>query len=371
MNVDMSVDSLPQSMHAVLLVGHGGFEQLKYRVDVPVPHVQAGEVLIQIGAAAVNNTDINTRIGWYSQSVSGATGEGDAAKIVDGQPADAAWTGSALAFPRIQGIDVCGEIVAVGDGVNPARIGERVLVEPCLREGGLVPPGAIWFLGSECDGGFAQFVSVPAAHAFHVESEMTDVELASFPCSYSTAENMLGRAAVQNGDTVLITGASGGVGSAAVQLARRRGAEVIGIAGSSKADQVKALGASRVLDRDEDPVSALGKGSVQVIIDVVGGPEMPRLLDVLSRAGRYAIAGAIAGPIAGLDLRKFYLNDLSLFGCTVLERNVFPHLVRYIEQREIRPVIAAVYPLEQIVEAQQAFLKKQHVGKIVLVPPQL
>ncbi len=365
----MSIDPLLQAMHAVLLVGHGGFEQLKYRDDISIPHPQAGEVLIRVGAAAVNNTDINTRIGWYSQSVQTSPAKGDPAGLPPAQLEDAAWTGSALHFPRIQGIDVCGQIAAVGDGVAPGRIGERVLVEPCLQEGGRVPPGSIWFLGSECDGGFGQFVTVPAAHAFSVKSEMTDVELASFPCSYAAAENMLTRAAVHNGDVVLITGASGGVGSAAIQLARRRGAKVIAVAGRAKAAQVEALGASTVLDRDEDPVTALGKESVQVVIDVVGGPAMPRLLDVLARAGRYAVAGAIGGPIAELDLRKLYLKDLSLFGCTALERSVFPNLIGYIEREEIRPIVNAIYPLNQIVEAQQAFLSKQHVGKIVLVPP--
>lgn len=144
---------------------------------------------------------------------------------------------------------------------------------------------------------------------------------------------------------------------------------MIAVAGRSKAAQVEASCASTVLDRDEDPVSALGKESVQVVIDVVGGPAMPRLLGVLAQAGRYAVAGAIGGPIAELDLRKLYLKDLSLFGCAVLERIVFPNLIGYIEREEIRPIVNTVYPLDQIVEAQQAFLSKQHVSKIVLVPP--
>ena len=103
-------------------------------------------------------------------------------------------------------------------------------------------------------------------------------------------------------------------------------------------------------------------------IDVAGGAGFPALLDALKRGGRYGVAGAISGPIAELDLRTLYLKDLTLYGCTILEPQVFPNLVGYIERGEIRPVVAATYPLSQIVAAQRAFLTKQHIGKIVLIP---
>jgi NADPH:quinone reductase-like Zn-dependent oxidoreductase len=337
-------------MKAVLLTGHGGFERLEYRDNVPVPQPRPGEVLLRVGAAGVNNTDINTRTAWYSRVV----GE------------DAGWTGAMLQFPRIQGADACGRIIAVGDGVNHGRIGERVLVEPVFHASGERDRHRAIYFGSECDGAFAEYVCVPSHHAHRIQCELSDVELASFPCSYGAAENMLTRLELTAGQTVLVTGASGGVGSAAVQLAKRRGATVIALAAHAKAAKVAALGAHRVLDRAEQLVDKLGRESVDAIVDVVGGAQFTAMLEVLRRGGRYAVAGAIAGPAVNLDLRTLYLKDLSLFGCTVLDPAVFENLVAYIERGEIRPIIASVHPLSAIVAAQQEFLGKQHTGKIVL-----
>ena len=202
--------SLPDTMKGVLLTGHGGTDKLDFRSDIPVPLPKSNEVLIRVGAAGLNNTDINTRTAWYSKGNSNKK--------------DASWTGESIKFPRIQGIDVCGEIVAVGNDINKNRIGKRVLIEPCLQEVNTKILSSPWFLGSECDGGFAEFVVVASRHAYEVESNLKDEELASFPCSYSTAENMLTKSSVLPGELVLVTGASGGVGSAAVQLITVRGA---------------------------------------------------------------------------------------------------------------------------------------------------
>jgi NADPH:quinone reductase-like Zn-dependent oxidoreductase len=348
-------------MHAVLLRGHGGVEQLEYRDDVPVPLPGPGQVLIRVRAAGVNNTDINLRIGWYSKAAAEAAGTG-------AQADDGGWTGSALAFPMIQGADACGEIVAVGAGIAAARIGERVLVDPMLRPPGQLALGEARYFGSDCNGAFADYVAVPAPNARRISSTLSDVELASFPCSYSAAENMLTRAGVVAGETVLVTGASGGVGSAAVQLARRRGARVLAVASRAKAAAVGTLGADRVLERDAPLLDTLSRESVDAIVDVVGGPGFPVLLEVLRRGGRYAVAGAISGPRVELDLRTLYLKDLRLLGCTILEPEVFGNLVGYIERGEIRPLVSATYPLAEIAAAQREFLAKSHVGKIVLVP---
>ena len=280
---------LPSKMSGVVLTGHGGPEKLEWRDDLPVPAPGPRDVVVKVSAAGVNNTDINTRTAWYSKG--------------DGESDDASWSGKALSFPRIQGADVCGHIVAVGDQVEAARVGERVLIEPCIREANGEILETPWYFGSECDGGFAEYTRVAARHAHRVESNLTDIELASFPCSYSTAENMLTRAAVKSGETVLVTGASGGVGSAAVQLASARGARVVAVTSANKADKLKALGADETLDRDADYVSALGAGQVDVVIDLVAGRKWPSLLDVLRPGGRYAVAGAIAGPLVELDVR--------------------------------------------------------------------
>ena len=361
---------IPQKMSAVLLTGHGDFEVLDYRSDVPVPQPKAGEVLIRVAAAGVNNTDINTRIGWYSKRVDAATNEGGATGFSQVDDADATWSGVPMAFPRIQGADACGYIVAVGQGVDAARIGERVIVRNMLRTYVDYRPYECWTFGSEVDGGFAQFTVAPARETHRVRCEWSDAELASIPCAYSTAENMLHRAAVK-AERVLITGASGGVGSAAVQLAKRRGAEVIAVCAASKAAEVLALGADRTIDRNADLVAELGRNSVDDVIDMVAGPTWPALLDVLRIGGRYACAGAIAGPITELDVRTLYLKDLTLYGCTFQEDEVFENLVRYIEAGEIRPVVAKTYPLAAIAEAQRDFLSKKHTGKLVLIPPQV
>jgi NADPH:quinone reductase-like Zn-dependent oxidoreductase len=330
-------------MRAVLLTGHGGFECLAVRDDVDIPSPGVSEVLVRVGAAGVNNTDINTRVGWYR-------GGG--------------WTGN-FQFPRIQGIDACGVVVAASDAADHSLVGRRVLVEPCWREPA-DPPSSARFFGSEVDGAFAEFAVVPARHVFPIESSLTDIELATFPCSYSTAENMLVRTGVSAGETVLVTGASGGVGSAAVQLAVARGATVVAIAAESKRSDVLALGADRIIERSADLTDALGPRTVDVVIDVVGGGAWPSLLAALRPGGRYAVAGAIAGPEVQLDLRTLYLNDITMFGCTVLSDGIFAGLVQRIERGAVQPLVAAVFPLEGIVLAQELFLTKRHTGKIVL-----
>ena len=350
---------VPKFMRAVLLKGHGGTDQLEYRSDVPVPVPASGEVLVRIHAAAINNTDINTRIGWYSKSIAAATGS---TRTAESSASDSGWAGDALNFPRIQGADACGHIVAVGPEVDASRIGDRVLIDPVLRPAS----GAPLYFGSDTQGAFAEFAAVPARNACAIRSALSDVELASFPCAYLAAENMLTRAEVMVGEKVLVTGASGGVGSAAVQLAKRRGARVMALAGGTKSAAIQALGASRVLPREADLLAELGRESVDVVVDVVGGARFAQLLAVLARRGRYAGAGAIAGPVVELDLRTLYLKDLRLLGCTIPEPQVFPNLIRYIERGEIRPVISATYPLSEIAAAQANFMEKSHIGKIIL-----
>ncbi len=341
-----------ETMRAMSLTAHGGPEALVYLTDMPVPEPGRSEVLIKVGAAGINNTDINTRVGWYSK------GDGDAE--------DASWGGQALSFPRIQGADICGEVIEVGAGADSGLIGKRVLVEPCLREANGETLASPWYIGSECDGGFADYVTVAARHAYPIETALSDVELASFPCSYSTAENMLTRAQVTENDKVLITGASGGVGSAAIQLAKVRGAMVIAVAGDKKQQGVLSAGADQAIVRGHRLEAALGANAVDVVIDLVGGEDWPELLTILRPFGRYAVSGAIAGPIVELDLRTLYLKDQRFMGCTVLDTGVFSRLVGAIEQGEIKPLLARCFALESLSDAQAFFLDKQFTGKLVI-----
>ena len=281
-----------------------------------------------------------------------------AAEGYDGlSDADGAWSG-ALSFPRIQGADCCGRIVAVGAGVDDARIGERVLVQPMHRPKDAAPDVLVTF-GSERDGAFAEYTTIESEHAFKIDSPLSDVELASFPCAFSTAEGMIQRAAL-GAERVLITGASGGVGSAAVQLAKRRGTHVTAVTSPAKMEALQALGADVTTDRTQ----TLPEDSFDVVLDLVGGPRWPMLLEALAPRGRYVTSGAIAGPIVELDLRTLYLKDLTLLGSTRQDQSVFTNLIGYIEAGEIRPVLAERHPLHALRRAQEAFLEKSHLGKI-------
>ena len=226
-------------------------------------------------------------------------------------------------------------------------------------------------MASDFDGAFAQFVKIDAREVFPIDCNWSDAELGSLPCAYGTAENMIHRAKVGQGEHVLVAGASGGVGSAVVQLAKRRQAMVTAIAGREKMAQVRAIGADRVIARGDDIVDALGEKAVDVAVDNVAGPAFGGMLKVLKRGGRYASSGAIAGPLVTLDMRDFYLKDLTLIGCTAWDEPVFPNLISYIERGDIQPLVEKTFPLEQIVEAQREFIKKKHAGKLVLIPPPL
>jgi NADPH:quinone reductase-like Zn-dependent oxidoreductase len=357
------------TMKAVVTAGNGGYDKLEYR-DVPIPELAPGEVLLQVLAAGVNNTEINTRLGWYSSRVTTSTealttGENE----IQGAKAqgDGGWN-EATPFPFIQGTDCCGRVVAVAPGADESLIGLRVLVRSCMRSKGWDSLENIW-MASDFDGAFAQFVKVPAAEVFPVDCEWSDAELGTIPCAYGTAENTVHRAKVAKGENVLIAGASGGVGSAAVQLVKRRGAVVTAIAGKAKLEKVQAIGADQVIARGEDIVDCLGEKSVDVVVDNVAGPCFGGMLKVLKRGGRFVSSGAIAGPLVELDMRDFYLKDLTLIGCTAWDEPVFPNLVSYIEKGEIIPLLAKTFPLNKIVEAQREFAEKKHVGKFVLIPP--
>lgn len=359
--------TLPDTMRAMVTMGHGDLDRIVLHPDWPRPDPAPGEVLIRVGACGLNNTDVNTRTGWYSKAVTEATTGSAYAQVGDDDPT---WGGSPIAFPRIQGADVCGRIVAVGDGVNPARIGERVITDNWLRDPhDPLDKDKTGYYGSERDGGFAEYCTLPARNALAIDSPLSDAELATFSCSYSTGEGMLTRAGVTETDTVLVPGASGGVGGALVQLAKRRGARVIALASEAKHAEVAALGPDRILPRaPEDLRAALAGERITVVADVVGGPFWPKLIDILERGGRYTCSGAIAGPMVMLDLRTLYLRDLTFAGSTVIDPEVMPNLVRYIEAGEIRPALAATYPLEQLREAQTAFIAKRHTGSIVVTP---
>ncbi|WP_298970568.1 alcohol dehydrogenase family protein [uncultured Roseobacter sp.] len=363
--------TIPTTMQAYVLTRHGGPEALEYHTDWPTPEPGPFDVLIKVGACGMNNTDVNTRSGWYSKTVTEAT-TGDAYQEVAEE--DPSWGGAPITFPRIQGADAVGEVVAVGAQADPSLMGRRVMVDCWLRDwDDPLNKDKTGYFGSECDGGFAQYTVVDHRNVRAVTSDLSDAELATFSCSYSTAEGMLTRASVTKGDTVLITGASGGVGSALIQLAHRRGARTVCLASEAKHTDIAALHPTAMLPRAPSNLraalrDAIGQDTVSVVADIVGGDYFGTVIDVLERGGRYTCSGAIAGPIVALDLRTFYLRDLTFTGSTVLPPHVFADLVGYIERGEVRPMLAATYPLAELNAAQAAFVEKKHTGNIAVIP---
>ncbi|MDP5218588.1 alcohol dehydrogenase family protein [Ruegeria sp. 2205SS24-7] len=359
--------NIPATMKAMVLTGHGDLDKYQWHEDWPVPQPGPMEVLIKVRACGLNNTDVNTRTGWYSKAVDEATTGGAYSELDD---EDSTWGGAPLTFPRIQGADAVGVVVAAGEGADEALIGKRVIVAGWLRDwSDPMNRDKAGYFGSECDGGFAEYTKADMRGIAPVQSDLSDAELATFSCSYVTAEGMLDRAQVGAGDTVLIPGASGGVGGALIQLSKLRGARVIAMASQAKHQDVAELGPDRILPRSPDNLRAALKGEkITVVADVVGGAMWPRLIDMLARGGRYTCSGAIAGPIVEFDLRTFYLRDLTFTGSTVNTPQNFFDVVRYIENGQIKPALAATYPLAELKEAQQAFIDKTHTGNIVVVP---
>ncbi|WP_217355673.1 alcohol dehydrogenase family protein [Ruegeria arenilitoris] len=358
---------IPKTMKAMVLTGHGDLDKYEWHEDWPTPTPGPMEVLIKVGACGLNNTDVNTRTGWYSKAVDEPTTGGAYSEVDDD---DSTWGGAPLTFPRIQGADAVGTVVAVGEGADPAIIGRRVIVAGWLRDwSDPMNRDKAGYFGSECDGGFAEYTKADIRGVAAIDSDLSDAELATFSCSYVTAEGMLDRAQVGEGDTVLIPGASGGVGGALIQLSKLRGARVIAMASEAKHPEVAKLGPDRILPRNPRNLRAELKGErITVVADVVGGEMWPKLIDMLERGGRYTCSGAIAGPIVQFDLRTFYLRDLTFTGSTVNTPKNFFDVVKYIENGQIKPALAATYPLTELREAQQAFIDKQHTGNIVVIP---
>ncbi len=359
-------------MRAILLTGHGGLDKLEYRDDVAKPVAVKGEALIRVLACGLNNTDINTRTAWYSKGVEQGITE---SAVVDGydssSEADGSWGNSEITFPRIQGADVCGIVEEVPGDPESSLVGKRVMIDPWfLDEQASSDLSRARYFGSEINGGYAEFTVAPVGNIFPVDSTYSDPELATFACAYGTAENLIERTNLGAGETIVISGASGGVGSAAIQLSKLRGATVIAVSSSGKARALKEIGADHVVDRNqpdlESAIMDCAGGEVDVTADVVGGDTFSVLVNCLKQGGRYSSSGCISGPMVNFDLRKLIYRDLQLTGATVIPAGTFARLVRYIEQGRLKPILDQVYPLQELAKAQQAFMKKQHIGNIVV-----
>lgn len=356
------MSTIPRTMQAVQLKGHGGLDQLVHTREARTPRPAPGEVLIDVHACGMNNTDIWVREGAYGS-------ESDPSEV-------STWRRgrSTLTFPRIQGADIVGRIAAVGGGVNRERIGQRVMVDFSLyhRPEGDDSLADIDYIGHGRDGGFAEYVAVPAPNAYGITADISDAGLATFCCAYLTAEHMLDRVRLAEGERILITGASGGVGSALLQLARVRGAIPYAVTSAGKEQALREIGAEEVVLRDSGDlvaeVARVADGPIDVVADLVAGSMFNDLLRILRPEGRYTTAGAIGGPVVQLDLRTVYLKHLELHGSSQGTRTAFRRLVRYIESGQIRPLLDRTFRLSELHQAQRAFLEKAYIGKLVVVP---
>jgi len=340
----------PETMTAAVTMRHGGPDATVIRHDWPVPAAEPDQVLIRVTAAALNNTDIWSREGAY-----GTPEDPDAI---------AGWLGVPLVFPRVQGIDVCGVVEVVGERVDPMWKGRRVLVDPTVEYRDDFP---VALIGSEVDGGFAQFNSCAVGQVHDVtESTLSDDQLACLPTAFGTALGMINRGGCAAGERVLVTGASGGVGGAAIQLLAARGCHVVARTSDAKRDQVRRLGAHELSVRGVDPIDAVDE--VDVVIDVVGGEEFGPILDRLRDGGRMVTAGAIAGPVVSLDVRRLYLRQRRLIGSTMSTPADFEELATAARNGTVQPEVAATFDLVDLARAQERFTSKDFTGKIVVVP---
>lgn len=346
----MTVGSAPPTMAAAVTTAHGGPEVVEVHHDWPTPQPGPGEALVRVRAAAVNNTDIWTREGAY-----GAPGDPDAV---------AGWRGVPLEFPRIQGIDVAGTVVAVGDPADRSWLGRRVLVDPVATYVDGYPDQII---GSELDGGFATHHRCSVGQLNDVEgSPLDDAQLACLPTAYGTALGMLERADCRAGERVLVTGASGGVGLAAVQLLVARGCRVVARTSPPNVGLLAEQGAEEVTVRGTDDLA--DRPPFDAVVDVVGGDELAMVLDRVRRGGRLVTAGAIAGPVVALDLRRLYLEQRTLIGSTMHTPEVLASLADLARRGAIAPLVAERFPLAAIADAQERFGAKGFVGKLVIEP---
>ncbi|MGW7519853.1 zinc-binding dehydrogenase [Streptomyces sp. NPDC054796] len=345
-----------ETMRAVRITAHGGPEVLEL-AEVPVPAPQAGEVLVRVGAVALNNTDLWTREGAY--------GRPEDPKALSG------WRGP-VDFPRIQGADVAGRVAAVGADVDVGLVGRRVVVDPAIYDAEGPDANPVGLMGSERDGGYAEYVTAPARRVHDVtESPLTDAQLATLPTAYGTALGMVERGRLRKGETALVSGASGGVGVALTQIARARGARVVAISSGSKIDAVREAGAHEVVDRARDiapQLRAVAPEGIDVALDVVAGDLVSEGLPLLREGGRWVVAGALGGYGIAFDVRRLYLHNAQVIGSAMHTPTHFDSLMDLARGAEIQPVVAATFPLEQAAQAQEELARRGHVGKIVMRP---
>lgn len=342
-------------MKAVLFYEHGGTDKLVYR-DCAEPEISPSEVLVEVKACGLNHLDI-----WVREGVPGVT----------------------IPLPHILGSEISGEVAQVGADVKQVRRGQRVLVAPGISCGrceyclsvkeSLCSEFKI--MGFQINGGYAEYVKVPAENVIDISDALSFEEWSAVPLVFLTAWHMLKtRAGLRAGETVLVHAAGSGIGSAAIQIAKLSGAEVITTAGTNdKLEKARQLGADYGINYLQDDFTGKVKeftsgNGVDVVFEHIGPETFEKSLLCLKRGGRVVTCGATSGPAVNIDLRLFFVRQLSISGCYMGSRKELMEVLRLVESGKLKPVIDSVFQLKEAVEAQAKMIERKQFGKMVLVP---
>jgi NADPH:quinone reductase-like Zn-dependent oxidoreductase len=340
-------------MKAILFHQHGGPEVLEY-ADIETPQPERGQVLVKLKAAALNRLDLWVRAGW---------------------------PGIKLEYPHIPGADGAGEIAALGEGVINRQVGERVVInsnlgcgecEYCLA--GLDNRCRNWeLLGETRRGTYAEFVVIPASHAFPLPAGFPEEQAAAAALVFHTAwHSLIERGGLRPGESVLVVGAAGGVNTAYIQIAKKAGGIVYVVGSSAKKLEVaESLGADYLIDRsqEEDWSKAVfklsGKRGVDIVVDNVG-TTYPLSLRAARKGGRILTVGNTGGPKFEIDNRYIFGKHLSLLGSTMGSMADFSKVMEMVFAGNFKPVMDRSFPLEEAAAAHRRMQEGEHTGKITL-----
>jgi NADPH:quinone reductase-like Zn-dependent oxidoreductase len=343
-------------MNAIVLHEHGGVEKLVLEENFPIPAISNDEVLVRVKATSVNRIDFFIRSGY---------------------------PGIEIPFPHIPGADIAGEVAEVGSDVTAFREGDRVLSWPLIACGdceycmknqrGLC---LNWkYFGMHIDGSYAEYVRAPAASLIPLPKDISYEDAATLPVAGLTAYHAFTSVGqLRKGETALIWGGSGGLGTFAVQIAKELGAQVITSVGKDeKKEKLQELGADLVINHHtEDAKSAIHdftKGAgIEVVLDSVGAETFPTGFMSLKKGGRLLLCGKLTGMDVELSLHLTYLRHVSIMGLYLGEKHELIDLLRWVQSGRVKPAIDRVIKLEDVADAHEAMARGEHLGKIVLTP---
>ena len=344
-------------MKATVFKEHGSVDKLVY-TDFADPEISSSEVLVKVKACGINHLDI-----WVREGLPGVT----------------------LPLPHILGCEIAGEIAGIGSEikVKGLSIGQRVLIAPgiscgkcefCLSSNDSLCH-EFKIMGYQVNGGYAEYAKAPAENIIPISDKLSFEKWAAVPLVFLTAWNMLKtRGNLATGETVLIHAAGSGIGSAAIQIARLSGAEVITTVGSDeKLEKARELGADHVINHSTedflDKVNEFTDGEgVDLVFEHIGPETWEKSMLCLKRGGRIVTCGATSGPTVSLDLRFVFAKQLSISGCYMGSRRELLKIQELIESGRLKPVVDSVFHLKDAVAAQTKMLDRKQFGKIILVP---